>query len=253
MMRKLVPIAMALIGAGWPGCSCEHNGGVAGDGGLDMAVNPDAISGGDLVIMPKDVMLDLQAGGAPPSQAYTATALSGADVTAMTTFTVDDASLGGFNGATFTASGAHGGTTYVRADLQGTDRLRHAARQAARAVGEAARGCPPFPGAGTPACTATAQTPVVLYPPDGVLVPPNMNVHAAAVRSRARATPLRDRLGERRHRRARLDPVQRRSPTPRATRPTAASTICRQTVWDYIAAVQPRRRSARHHRARHRR
>ncbi|MFV1107278.1 hypothetical protein QML13_29520, partial [Klebsiella pneumoniae] len=28
----------------------------------------------------------------------------------------------------------------------------------------------------TPMCTATAQTPVVLYPTDGILVPPNMNV-----------------------------------------------------------------------------
>src|SRR5512135_952708 len=116
MMRKLVWIAMVLIGAAWPGCSCEHDG-VAGDGGLDMAVNPDAIAGGDLVIMPKDVTLDLQSGGAPPSQAYTAATLAGADVTAMTTFSVDDTSLGSFNGATFTASGAHGGTTYVRGNF----------------------------------------------------------------------------------------------------------------------------------------
>ena len=46
-MRKLVWVAVILFGAGWPGCSCEHNGGVAGDGGLDMALNPDAIAGGD--------------------------------------------------------------------------------------------------------------------------------------------------------------------------------------------------------------
>ncbi|MCA1663465.1 MAG: hypothetical protein LC659_04215, partial [Myxococcales bacterium] len=113
-------IAILFVGALWPGCSCNHAGAHNGDGGdLDMSVNPDAIAGGDLVIMPSDVTLDLQAGGAPPAQAYTAKTLAGADVTSMTTFTVDDTTLGSFGGATFTASGAHGGTTFVRAAFQG--------------------------------------------------------------------------------------------------------------------------------------
>ncbi len=38
-------------------------------------------------------------------------------------------------------------------------------------------GCQPFPGNGTPACNpSTLAAPTVAYPPDGVLLPPNMNV-----------------------------------------------------------------------------
>ncbi len=38
-------------------------------------------------------------------------------------------------------------------------------------------GCNPFPAAGTPACAPTALgAPTIAYPPDGVLLPPNMNV-----------------------------------------------------------------------------
>ena len=116
MQAWLLVLAVGSIGNG---CSCEHNAGTDSDGGLDLAINPDAISGGDLVITPNDVTLDLQAGGAAPSQTYTAATLAGADVTAMTTFTVDDTTLGSFSGATFTASGAHGGTTFVRGNFQG--------------------------------------------------------------------------------------------------------------------------------------
>ena len=126
--------------------------------------------------MPKDVTLDLQAGGTPPSQDYNAATLAGADVTAMTTFTVDDPSLGSFNGATFTASGAHGGTTFVHGNFQGMAGYATLHVKLHASVGDACPGCPPFPGAGTPACTATAQTPIVLYPNDGALVPPNTNV-----------------------------------------------------------------------------
>ena len=62
-MRKLGCIALLLVGAAWPGCSCNHT--AANHGDLDMGINPDAISGGDLVIVPSDVTLDLQAGDGP--------------------------------------------------------------------------------------------------------------------------------------------------------------------------------------------
>ncbi|MGZ3442208.1 MAG: hypothetical protein ACXVDD_21965, partial [Polyangia bacterium] len=176
-MRVLqISTALLLAFALNQGCSCQHNA-ANGDGGLDLAVNPDAIAGGDLVITPKDVTLDLQAGGAAPSPTYTATTLAGADVTAMTTFTVDDTTLGSFGGATFTASGAHGGTTYVRGSFQGMAGYATLhVKLHATVPADNCPSCPAFPGSGTPTCTATAQTPVVLYPPDGTLVPPNMNV-----------------------------------------------------------------------------
>ena len=55
----LVVVAVGSIGNG---CSCQHDAGNGGgDGGLDLSLNPDAIAGGDIVIMPKDVTLDLDA------------------------------------------------------------------------------------------------------------------------------------------------------------------------------------------------
>jgi hypothetical protein len=170
----LIIVAVGSIGNG---CSCQHNAGNGDGGGLDLAINPDAIAGGELVILPKEVTLDLQAGGAAPSQTYTATTIAGADVTAMTTFTVDDTTLGGFSGATFTSSGAHGGTTFVHGDFQGmTGYATLHVKLHATVPSDNCPTCPAFPGGGTPACMATAQTPLVLYPPDGTLVPPNMNV-----------------------------------------------------------------------------
>src|SRR5438067_4131645 len=162
-------VVVLAVGSIGNGCSCSHNAGNNGDGGeLDMAVNPDAIAGGDLVITPKDVTLDLQAGGAAPSQQYIATTQAGADVTAMTTFTVDDPTLGSFAGATFTASGAHGGTTFVHGDFSGmTGYATLHVKLHASVPSDNCPGCPPFPPDGTPMCTATAQTPAVLYPPDG--------------------------------------------------------------------------------------
>ena len=94
----------------------------------------------------------------------------------MTTFTVDDATLGGFSGATFTAAGTHGGTTFVRGNFQGMTGYATLHVKLHASIGDTCPGCPAFPGSGTPACTATAQTPIVLYPNDGALVPPNMNV-----------------------------------------------------------------------------
>ncbi|MDB4967828.1 MAG: tolB protein precursor [Myxococcales bacterium] len=171
-------MVLVVLGMSWQGCSCSHNAGNNGDGGdLDMSINPDAIAGGDLIILPKDVTLDLQAGGSAPSQSYTAATLAGADVTAMTTFTVDDTTLGSFSGATFTASGAHGGTTFVRGTFQGmTGYATLHVKLHASVPSDNCPGCPAFPASGTPACTVTAATPTVLYPNDGTLVPPNMNV-----------------------------------------------------------------------------
>src|SRR5262249_14423911 len=37
-------------------------------------------------------------------------------------------------------------------------------------------GCAPFPGDGAPTCTTPNSAPPRLYPPEGVLLPPNMNV-----------------------------------------------------------------------------
>jgi hypothetical protein len=186
-MRKLGWIAIVMIAAGLnPSCSCSDAGtGTGQDGGGnndlsgndDAFINPDAISGGDLVIMPSDATLDITQGGPAATQAYTAMTMSGMDVTSMATFTIDDTSLGTFTGALFTSNTVHGGSGYVHATWQGlTGYATIHVRLHASITTETCPGCPPFPGNGTPACSASVATPTILYPPNGILVPPNMNV-----------------------------------------------------------------------------
>ena len=171
-------VAVVVVGlAGHPGCSCSHNGAANGDGGGgdDMAV---AISGGDIEITPADATLDIMPGGAAATQAYTAKlVMNGQDVTNQATWTLDDASLGSFSGNTFTSNVDHGGSTLVHAAYNGlTGFATLHVKLHAMVPSDSCPSCPPFPPDGTPTCAATAQTPTVLYPPDGILVPPNMNV-----------------------------------------------------------------------------
>ena len=167
-------VAVASVGNG---CSCSHNAGNNGDGGGgdDMAV---AISGGDILITPADVTLDIAPGGPAATQAYTAKlASNGQDVTSQAAWSVDDTSLGIFSGNSFTSTVDHGGTTLVHATFNGLAGFATLhLKLHATVPSDNCPSCPPFPPDGTPMCTATSQTPQVLYPPDGILVPPNMNV-----------------------------------------------------------------------------
>jgi hypothetical protein len=235
-MKRVIPwLALIAAMALGHGCSCSHDGAANGDGGdLDLSINPDAISGGDLMITPPDVTLDLQAGGTAPSQTYTAMS-GGQDVSAMATWTVDDPTLGTFNGATFTASGAHGGTTFVRASWQGlTGYATVHVKLHASVPSDSCANCPPFPPDGTPACAAMAQTPTVIYPNDGTLVPPNMNVLALQFDQGAGNT-----LFEIDYENAATDVRVETMCTPVTDSKGTATNGCvyelSQQVWDYIA------------------
>lgn len=165
-------VAVASVGNG---CSCSHNGGKGGDGGSDDMSVP--ISGGDIIITPADATLDITPGGAAGTQLYFAKLMSGQDVTAQASWSVDDTSLGAFSANTFTSTVDHGGTTLVHATYNGLSGFATLhVKLHASVPSDNCPNCPPFPPDTTPMCTATAQTPIVLYPPDGTLVPPNMNV-----------------------------------------------------------------------------
>jgi len=176
-MRHLFTFFIVAGLAANPGCSCDHNAGKDNDAGAgdDMAV---AISGGDILITPPDATLDIMPGGAPATQTYMAAlASNGQDITGQATFSVDDGALGAFSGNTFTSTVDHGGTTLVHATYNGlTGFATLHVKLHASVPSSNCPSCPPFPPDGTPMCTVTAQTPTVLYPPDGILVPPNMNV-----------------------------------------------------------------------------
>jgi hypothetical protein len=174
-MRSMPWIISLLVVASTNGCSCSHNGAKTDDGGGDNA-DMTALSGGDIMITPADATIDITPMGPAGTQAYTAM-LNGQDISAQATWTVDDMTLGSFSGNTFTSNTDHGGSTRVHADYNGqTGFATLNVKLHATVPSDNCPGCPAFPGNGTPMCAATAQTPLVLYPPDGTLVPPNMNV-----------------------------------------------------------------------------
>ncbi len=135
---------------------------------------------GTLSLVPADATLDVTAGGPAKTLVYTAIANTGngpMDVSALATFAVEDPTLGGFAGHTFTSNVDHGGTSTVRAtfmNLTGTATLH--VRLHAQVAAPDCPGCPPFPALPAMACADPATAPQLVYPPDGVLLPPNMTV-----------------------------------------------------------------------------
>jgi hypothetical protein len=115
-------------------------------------------------------------------QAYTATAhyasMADQDVTSSAFFSVDDASLGAFSGAQFSWSGDHGGSANVRATSCGvtgsTPLTLHMTSVSATTGTDASAAAAQFMSAG--ASTQASCAPTLVYPPDGVLIPPNTNV-----------------------------------------------------------------------------
>ncbi len=98
-----------------------------------------------------------------------------ADVTALVAFAVTDAALGSFAGAAFTSGVDHGGLTQVTASagqVQGTTGLTLLFKQ--RYVDPGSMGLPSDPGGkfGGPDTPSLAAQ--LVYPNDGVLVPPNL-------------------------------------------------------------------------------
>src|SRR6476661_7141356 len=101
MLRSAIALA-AVVSLG-----CSGNHGRGGNGG----------PGSGLAIAPADAVLDVTNGGSS-SLTYQVTD-DGKDVTAAAKLTLDDPSLGSFNGAVFTAAPNRAGKTQVRAAADG--------------------------------------------------------------------------------------------------------------------------------------
>jgi hypothetical protein len=168
-MRTCVLVwCLALVGCGTPGRNSGNNGGGGGNGG----------SGGGsgtvvetLVVTPADAVLEVDSAGGV-TQAYEVHDKGGGDVTAKAKLYVDDGTMGSFNGATFTASGLAGGVTTVHAvvgDEVGSTKLTVRIKKIVIAPGAPADAPSHFGGA------AGGAAPVMVYPPDGALIPPNLN------------------------------------------------------------------------------
>jgi hypothetical protein len=119
--------------------------------------------------------------GEPFSQPFTAMATyagkPAADVTAATFFTVSDATIGAFTANVFEWSGAHGGTITVTGHHCGAEASVTFTLELSATF--STPGVPPGTGGdfgSAPPSSASDCQPQLVYPPDGVLVPPNMNV-----------------------------------------------------------------------------
>jgi hypothetical protein len=168
-------IALGFI-ASAPACSCDNRGHGSGSGGGGGDGGPPPI--GSITIDPSDVTLDLVSGMAPPTQAFTVTLHAGDgdhDVSSQSSFTLADATLGAMNGNVFTAGTAHGGTTTLVAgyDMQSAQATIHVKVHGSFTGPVCTGGCM-FPAPGAPSCGGMDTQPTVVYPPDGVLLPPNM-------------------------------------------------------------------------------
>jgi hypothetical protein len=158
-----------------PVCNTSTHTCTGGGNGSNNCTPPTSIA-----LMPDGKQADVVPGQAF-TQAYTATATlpdgSTKNVTADTFFTVSDPTLGDFSGATFTWGGDHGGHVTVSALYCGVNATTDLTLTLKAQVG--AGGIDPGQSSGMfngPASSQAACNPNLVYPPDGVLIPPNTNV-----------------------------------------------------------------------------
>jgi hypothetical protein len=131
-----------------------------------------------LVITPKDTTVMLPSGSATAQLPYYASLVSSVaydppiDVTASTNFTIDDATIGTFTGKVLTYGKI--GNTAVRATYStytASTYLTVTGPQTVIATGAPADAATKFGGA-----VDAAASPTIVYPADGVILPPNMSV-----------------------------------------------------------------------------
>jgi hypothetical protein len=137
---------------------------------------------GTLSVEPSDVTLDLVSGQPAPSTKFLAifhASKGDQDVTMSAGFVLTDTTLGQMVDNQFTASLDHGGSTSLTVNykLANGNVVSSQALIHVKVHGSFTAGCPgcsAFPADSAPACGA-ATPPKVVYPPDGVLLPPNLN------------------------------------------------------------------------------
>lgn len=159
------------VGADTGNASSSGSSGSSGNTGPNNCVAPTAVT-----IAPGTTSQTVTP-GTPFALPFTAKA-DGKDVTADVQFTVSDANVGAFAGATFNWGGKFGGALTVSAKycgVVGTAALNLKLLAPPFTAGGGATGLPAeFAAAGV--STNAACKPTLKYPPDQVLLPPNTNV-----------------------------------------------------------------------------
>jgi hypothetical protein len=199
LASRVIFASFVMLAAGaMPACSCNANGrngghgGNGGTGGGTGGTSTDMAQplSGSISVTPSDVTLDLVQGMPPPTQDFKVTIHDpngDRDVTLGSTFVIADTTLGTMSSNTFVAGTSHGGTTALTASYTPPNM----GQQQAQAMihirvkgtfpgpdcgGMGQPACPTFPGDSAPPCAASVAKPHIVYPPDGVLLPPNMSV-----------------------------------------------------------------------------
>jgi hypothetical protein len=150
-------------------CSCSHAPGIYPY--LDAGTNH------GIVVLPQVGTVDIVPGGPPGNIQFKAyTASDDRDVSDKATWTIDDPSVGTIAaGGHFTSVTPKGGSTQVHARLGNLSGDATANVRLHVVVTSGCPSCPKFPDPPAKPCP-TGTAPTIVYPPDGVLVPPNMNV-----------------------------------------------------------------------------
>src|SRR5262245_33860532 len=163
----------AFFAAAAGGCRVSTPG-----GGGDWGGAPPIDGLVSITVTPADQTLVI-AGTTPATSAYKAdgTFKDGhhEDITSRVFFSLADAGLGNFAGPAFTSQTDHGGITSVRAEagnVSGSTSLTLLFRQ--RGNDPASGNLPPDPGSKFGGTLDPGRAPDLVYPNDGVLVPPNL-------------------------------------------------------------------------------
>lgn len=170
----------------------QGDGNVTNDGATDGSAqnqNP-CVAPTSLTLAPASQSATVAPGGAF-TQSYTVTASTTGqpdkDVTASSFFTASDPNVGSFTGPTFTWGGSYGGAITVTAKYCGVTTTAKLDLKLSTVIGAGGSGDAGADsgldagGAATdfnngPASNVAACKPSLVYPADGVLLPPNMNV-----------------------------------------------------------------------------
>ncbi|HEX8440145.1 hypothetical protein [Archangium sp.] len=132
-----------------------------------------------ITVEPADQVLVIEAGQTPASLSYRATGTFAdgktRDISSEVRFSVDNTFIGGFSGSTFTTYKNQGGVTTVSA-LAGTVRgtTRVSVKLQASVKDPASPTAPDNASALFAGPASTTRKPDLVYPNDGVLMPPNM-------------------------------------------------------------------------------
>ncbi len=155
------------------GCNCGGTAPVGADGGSMV----DLAQLSSLQVDPANQTLAISAGPATLTYRTTGTFTDGhsEDVTALSNFHLEDTGLGSFQGAQFTSQADRGGTTRVFAEagtLKADTGLKLVLSRTA--IDPDSTGLPKDPATLFNGPADAARAPELLYPNDGVLLPPNL-------------------------------------------------------------------------------